>query len=187
MIHPTAVVEPGAVVGDGCRIWCFCHVRAGAVLGQGTSLGMGCYVAPSARIGAGCRVQNHVSVFDGVVLEDEVFVGPSAVFTNVIHPRAFVSRKHEYRETRVRRGSSIGANATIVAGVTIGAYALIGAGAVVTRDVPEFALMLGTPARQAGWVSKLGRRLEFDAAGRATCPEASDEYVLDGGRVRALR
>ncbi len=161
--HESAYVDEGAIVGDGCRIWHFCHVLAGARLGQGCVLGQNVYVAATAVLGEGVRVQNNVSIYDGVVLEDGVFVGPSAVFTNVRNPRAEVSRKHAFAATRVRRGATLGANATVVCGSTVGEYAFVGAGAVVTRDVPGFALVLGTPARQAGWACRCGEVLRTEA------------------------
>ena len=163
-------------------MWHFCHVVSGGVVGRGCSLGQNVVVMPGAKVGDGCRIQNNVSVYTGVELSEEVFVGPSAVFTNVVNPRAFVSRKSEYRRTVVGRGATIGANSTIVCGNTIGAYALIGAGCVITHDVPAYALMMGVPARQVGWVSRNGLRLEFDAEGVATCPETGERYrlVADG-------
>jgi UDP-2-acetamido-3-amino-2,3-dideoxy-glucuronate N-acetyltransferase len=176
--HPSAVVDEGAVIGAGTRIWHFCHVSSGARLGQGCVLGQNVYVAATARLGDGVRVQNNVSIYDGVVLEDDVFVGPSAVFTNVINPRARVSRKDEYRPTVVGEGASIGANATVVCGHRIGRYAFVGAGAVVTRDVPPFALVLGVPARRVGWMCRCGVRL--DAA--LTCPACGARYRPASGK-----
>ncbi|HMR77257.1 MAG TPA: DapH/DapD/GlmU-related protein [Polyangiaceae bacterium] len=188
MIHETANVEPGAQIGVGCNIWCFCHVRKGAVLQDGVSLGMGCYVAPSVLIGARSRIQNHVSLFDGVILEADVFVGPSAVFTNIARPRAFVSQKNDFRKTIVRQGASVGANATVLPGVTIGAFALIAAGAVVTRDVRAHEQVGGNPARHMGWVSERGEPLDFDPMGIACCPTGGETYLLGEGRVvRAKR
>lgn len=172
-IHPTAVVETGATVGEGTRIWHHCHVQSGALVGARCSLGKDCFVASGARLGDGVKLQNGVSVFEGVELADEVFVGPHAVFTNVEAPRAFVSRRHEIAPTRVGRGATIGASAVIVCGHTIGDYAFIGAGAVVTSDVPPHALVVGNPARRIGWVSRLGRRLGADLI----CPESGERYV----------
>jgi UDP-2-acetamido-3-amino-2,3-dideoxy-glucuronate N-acetyltransferase len=185
-IHETAVVDPGAVIGAGARIWHFCHVMEGAVIGAGCVLGQGCFVAAGVRIGDRCRIQNHVSLFSGVELEQEVFVGPSAVFTNVINPRAHVSRKSEFRPTRVRAGATIGANATILPGVTLGAWSFVAAGAVVTHDVPDFALVAGVPARQVGWISRHGDKLELDAAGFARCPATGERYRLRDGRLERL-
>ena len=181
-VHPTAIVEDGARLGDGVRIWHWVHVRAGAVIGDGTSIGQGCYVGAVA-IGRGCRIQNHVSIYDGVTLDDDVFLGPSCVFTNVVHPRAHVSRKHAYAATRVGRGATIGANATIVCGIAIGEYAMIGAGAVVTRDVPAHGLALGAPARRVGWACRCGETLRGDAHASCTCGE---RYALAGDGVRRL-
>ncbi len=183
MIHPTAIVEPGAEIGAGCRIWCFCHVRAGAILEDGVSLGMGCYVGPSVRVGARTRIQNHVSVFDGVELEADVFVGPSVVFTNVLRPRAFFSQKEGFRRTLIRQGSTIGANATVLPGVSIGAFGFVAAGAVVTHDVLANEQVGGNPARHMGWVSERGASLVFDSAGHARCPDSGEAYRLEAGRV----
>ena len=158
-VHPTAIVEPSATLGAGVRIWHWVHVRAGAVIGDGTSIGQGCYVAGGVAIGRGCRIQNHVSLYDGVTLDDDVFLGPSCVFTNVRYPRAHVPRKHAYARTRIGRGASIGANATIVCGIAIGAYAMIGAGAVVTRDVVAHGVMVGAPTHRRGWACRCGEAL----------------------------
>lgn len=157
-IHPTAIIEPGAQIGAGTRVWHWVHVMGGATIGANGSIGQGCYIG-NVTIGNGCKIQNHVSVYDGVTLDDDVFLGPSCVFTNVGHPRAHVPRKTEYAATHVGKGATIGANATIVCGVTIGAYALIGAGAVVTHDVPAHALMAGVPARRIGWACRCGETL----------------------------
>jgi UDP-2-acetamido-3-amino-2,3-dideoxy-glucuronate N-acetyltransferase len=182
-IHPTAVVDEPVSIGPGTRIWHFSHVMSGALIGSGCVIGQGCFVASGAVIGSGVKLQNHVSVFDGVVLEDDVFCGPSAVFTNVVNPRAAVSRRQEYRRTVVKRGATIGANATLLPGVTIHEYAFVGAGATVTRDVPAFALVLGVPARAAGWVSRRGERLSFDSRCTARCAASGDEYELVEGIV----
>jgi len=176
-VHPSAIIDDGARLGDGVRIWHWVHVRAGAVIGDGTSIGQGCYVGAVA-IGRGCRIQNHVSIYDGVTIEDDVFLGPSCVFTNVAHPRAHVSRKADYAPTVVRRGATVGANATIVCGVAIGAYAMIGAGAVVTRDVPAHGLMIGAPARRIGWACRCGETLP--AGERASCRRCGDTYAVTG-------
>lgn len=178
IVDPTAVVDPGCTVGPGTRVWHFAHLVRGCHVGAHCSIGQNVVVMPTAVVGNGCRIQNNVSLYDGVTLEDDVFIGPSAVFTNVINPRAFISRKSEYRPTVVRKGASIGANATIVCGVDIGDYALIGAGSVVTKNVLPFALMVGNPARRVGWVSRAGLKLHFDAAGMATCPATGEEYEL---------
>lgn len=166
-------------MADDATIWHFCHIMPGAEIGHRCSLGQNVVMMPGSKLGDGCRVQNNVSLYTGVVCGEDVFLGPSCVFTNVINPRAFVSRKHEYRQTVVERGASVGANATIVCGCSIGAYAMIGAGAVVTSDVPSYALVYGVPARQQGWVSRLGHRLSFVNGKReATCPESGECYRL---------
>jgi UDP-2-acetamido-3-amino-2,3-dideoxy-glucuronate N-acetyltransferase len=182
-IHPSAIVDAGAVLGDATRVWHFAHVCAGARIGAGCSLGQNVFVGDDVVIGDHVKVQNNVSVYDAVTLEDEVFCGPSMVFTNVYNPRAAVVRKHEYRRTLVRRGATIGANATVVCGVTIGAHAFIGAGAVVNRDVPAFALMVGVPARQTGWMSRFGERLPLPltGTGEARCVHTGDVYVVRDG------
>lgn len=177
-IHPTAVIDDNVTIGADTRVWHFAHLVSGCRVGSRCSIGQNVVIMPTAVVGDGCRIQNNVSLFDGVTLESDVFVGPSAVFTNVINPRAFISRKSEYRPTIVRRGASIGANATIVCGHEIGDFALIGAGSVVTRDVPPYALMMGNPARQKGWVSRAGHKLKFGADGMATCPETGETYSL---------
>lgn len=181
-VHPTAIVDEGAAIGAGTRIWHWTHVCGGAVIGRDCSLGQNVFVAGSVVIGDRVKVQNNVSIYDAVTLEDGVFCGPSMVFTNVINPRAEVERKAEYRPTLVRRGATLGANCTIVCGVTIGAYAMVGAGAVVTRDVPDFALMAGVPARQIGWVSHAGERLGDDLV----CPREGRRYRRSEGRLQPL-
>lgn len=181
--HPTAVVDDGARIGAGAKIWHFCHVMAGAVLGPNCNLGQNVFVAAGVTLGRNVKVQNNVSLYEGVSCADDVFIGPSAVFTNVLNPRGAVSRKHEYRPTPVERGATIGANATIVCGHRIGAYAFIGAGAVVTHHVPAYALVVGNPARQIGWMSEYGCRLTFDETGQARCPESGERYLLRDGRV----
>ena len=185
MIHPSAIVDDGAEIGPGSRVWHFAHVCAGARIGAGVSLGQGVFVGNRVTIGDRCKVQNNVSVYDNVTLEEGVFCGPSMVFTNVHNPRALVERKDEYRDTLVREGASLGANCTIVCGVTIGAYAFVGAGAVVTGDVPDFALIVGVPARQIGWMSAFGERLDLPLTGEAeaVCPQTGDLYRLSGIRV----
>lgn len=168
-IHPSAIVDPGAHIGDDSRIWHFSHVCAGARIGRACSLGQNVFVGDDVTIGDGVKVQNNVSIYDAVVIEDDVFCGPSMVFTNVINPRAHVSRKHEYRKTLVRRGATIGANATVVCGVTLGEYAFVGAGAVVTHDLPAYALAVGIPARRVGWACACGERLPAPLASVAAC------------------
>lgn len=184
-VHATAVVDPEAELGAGVRIWHFCHVMKRAVLGEGSQLGQGCFVGEGVRIGARVRVQNNVSLYEGVELEDDVFVGPSVVFTNVLNPRAHVSRRREFRRTLVRTGASLGANATILPGVTLGSYCMIGAGSVVLSDVRAFAVVVGSPAREVGWMSRHGERLEF-AHGHAVCPATGERYRLDEAGVTPL-
>jgi UDP-2-acetamido-3-amino-2,3-dideoxy-glucuronate N-acetyltransferase len=187
IIHPTAVVDPGAAIGPGTRVWHFSHVCGGAVIGERCSLGQGVFVGNRVRIGSNVKIQNNVSVYDGVMLEDDVFCGPSMVFTNVHNPRSAVVRKHEYRDTLVRRGATLGANCTIVCGTTIGEHAFVGAGAVVTHDVPPFALVAGVPARHFGWMSRHGERipLPLEGSGEWDCPHTGDRYVLAGRELRA--
>ena len=190
-IHPSAIVDEGAQLGEGTRVWHFAHVCAGARIGEGCSLGQGVYVGNDVTIGRNVKVQNQVSVYDAVTLEDDVFCGPSMVFTNVHNPRSAVVRKAEYRRTLVRQGATLGANSTLVCGITVGRHAFVGAGAVVQKDVPDFALMVGVPARQIGWMSRFGERLELPLAAPAgqpvetTCPNNGDRYRL-GGRVLSL-
>lgn len=184
-IHPSAIVDEGARIGDGTRIWHFVHVCGGAQIGRHCSLGQNVFVGNKVRIGDRVKIQNNVSVYDNVTLEDEVFCGPSMVFTNVYNPRAAIERKSEYRDTLVKRGATLGANCTLICGVTVGEYAFVGAGAVVNRDVPDFALVVGVPARQVGWMSRHGKRLRLPLAGsgEATCPHTGDRYRLVDGRV----
>lgn len=186
--HDSAVVDDGAQIGDGSKVWHFSHVCAGARIGPGSSLGQGVYVGNDVVIGANARIQNNVSVYDAVTLEDDVFCGPSMVFTNVHNPRAAVSRKAEYRRTLVRQGATLGANCTIVCGATVGAYAFVGAGAVVTSDVPDHALVVGVPARRIGWMSRHGERLALPASGQGTaaCPATGESYRLDGQALTLL-
>jgi len=182
-IHPTAIIDAGAIIGDGTRVWHWAHVCAGARIGGGCSLGQNVFVGNRVVIGSNVKIQNNVSVYDNVTLEDDVFCGPSMVFTNVYNPRSAVSRKDEYRDTVVRRGATLGANCTIICGTTIGEYAFVGAGAVVNRNVVPFALMVGVPARQIGWMSRFGERLGLPLRGngRARCAATGDDYVLRDG------
>ena len=183
--HQSAIVDDGAVLGEGTKVWHFAHVSAGARIGADCSLGQGVFVGNDVLIGDGVRIQNNVSVYDAVTLEDEVFCGPSMVFTNVLNPRSAVPRKHEYRRTVVRRGATLGANCTVVCGHEIGAYAFVAAGAVVTHDVPAYALVAGVPARRIGWMSRHGERLALpvSGAGEASCPATGERYRLDGDTV----
>ena len=184
-VHETAIIDEGAVIGNNTRIWHWTHVCSGARIGEGCSLGQNVYVAANAVIGNNVKIQNNVSVYDSVVLEDDVFCGPGMVFTNVLNPRSVVNRKDEYRDTLVRRGATLGANCTIVCGVVIGKYSFIGAGAVVSRDVPPYALMIGVPARQTGWMSEHGERLDLPLEGNkvAVCPGTGVEYRLEGTKL----
>jgi UDP-2-acetamido-3-amino-2,3-dideoxy-glucuronate N-acetyltransferase len=186
MIHPSAIVDEGAQIGEGSRVWHFTHVCAGARIGKGVSLGQNVFVGNKVTIGDRCKIQNNVSVYDNVTLEEGVFCGPSMVFTNVYNPRGLIERKDQFRDTLVRKGATLGANCTVVCGITIGEYAFIGAGAVVNRDVPDFALVAGVPARQLGWMSAFGERLDLPLAGEATCVCAStgERYTLTGSRLR---
>lgn len=181
--HETAIIDPGASIGEGSKIWHFCHVMPKAMIGKGCSLGQNVFMADDAVLGDNVKVQNNVSVYSGVICEDDVFLGPSMVFTNVYNPRSTVNRKGEYLRTLVGRGATIGANATILCGIEIGAYAFIGAGAVVLKDVPQYALIVGNPGRQAGWMSAYGERLEFDASGMAVCKGSGECYLLKNGSV----
>ncbi len=181
-VHQSAYVDPGASIGQGTKIWHFCHVMSGAVIGEGCTLGQNVVVMSGARIGNNVKIQNNVSVYEGVILEDDVFCGPSCVFTNVLNPRAHISRRSEFMKTLVKRGATIGANATIVCGVTLGEYSFIGAGAVVTSDVPPYALMVGVPARRVGWMCRCGERLAFDQ-GFARCKRCDSEYQEREGRL----
>ena len=184
-IHPSAIVDQGAQIGTGSRVWHFVHVCAGARIGQGVSLGQNVFVGNKVVIGDHCKVQNNVSVYDNVTLEEGVFCGPSMVFTNVYNPRSLIERKNEYRNTLVKKGATLGANCTIVCGVTIGAYAFVGAGAVVTKDVPAYALIVGVPAKQIGWMSEFGEQLDLplQGEGAAICQHTQARYVLQGGTV----
>ncbi|MBL7938908.1 MAG: N-acetyltransferase [Flavobacteriales bacterium] len=181
--HPTAVIDEGCTIGEGTRIWHFSHIMTGCSIGPDCNIGQNVVISPDVKLGRNVKVQNNVSIYTGVECEDDVFLGPSMVFTNVINPRSAVNRRGEYLRTLVKQGASIGANATIVCGHDIGRYAFIGAGAVVTREVPDHALVVGNPARQTGWMSEYGHKLEFDQDGRAVCPESGQRYKLEKGRV----
>ena len=181
--HETAVIDEGCEIGAGSKIWHFSHIMPGAILGEGCNVGQNVVVSPGVRLGRNVKVQNNVSIYTGVICEDDVFLGPSMVFTNIVNPRSAVIRKDQYAETLVRKGASIGANSTIVCGNEIGAFAMIGAGAVITKDVKPFALVVGNPGRQIGWVSEYGHRLAFDADFLATCPESKEVYKLENEQV----
>ena len=186
--HQTAIIDDGATIGEGTKIWHWVHICAGAVIGQDCSFGQNVFVGNKVKIGNQVKVQNNVSVYDNVTLEDQVFCGPSMVFTNVYNPRSGVSRKDEYRDTLVKKGATLGANCTIICGTTIGEYAFIGAGAVINKDVPDFALMVGVPAKQIGWMSRHGEKLELPlkGEGEAICPHTGDKYRLKNGKVTLI-
>ena len=179
-VHPSSIIDENCIIGDGTKIWHFSHVMSGAIIGDNCVLGQNVYIGAKTEVGNGVKIQNNVSLYDAVIIEDDVFCGPSCVFTNVVNPRAFVERKAEYRETRVKRGASIGANATIVCGVILGEYCLIGAGAVVTKDVKPYALMTGVPARRTGWVSRSGIVLDQTLI----CPESKEKYIEINGELK---
>lgn len=181
--HETAVVDPGCTIGEGTKIWHFSHIMPNCVIGEKCNIGQNVVVSPEVILGNNVKIQNNVSIYTGVICEDDVFLGPSMVFTNVMNPRSAVNRRDQYSKTVVRKGASIGANATIVCGNDIGEYAFIGAGAVVTKEVPAYALVVGNPARQIGWMSAFGHRLTFDENGSAVCPESGEHYVLKNGAV----
>jgi len=181
--HETAVIDPDCRIGAGTKIWHFSHIMSNCSIGQYCSIGQNVVISPEVRIGNRVKIQNNVSVYTGVICEDDVFLGPSAVFTNVINPRSAVNRKNEYQLTLVKQGATIGANATIVCGITIGRFSFVGAGAVVTRDIPDYALVMGNPARQTGWMSEFGHKLKFNPEGMAVCPESQEQYRLENGKV----
>ena len=184
--HETAVIDEGCKIGTGTKIWHFTHIMLDCVIGENCNIGQNVVVSPGVLLGNNVKVQNNVSIYTGVICEDDVFLGPSMVFTNIRNPRSAVIRKDQYVKTLVKKGASIGANATIVCGITIGEYGFIGAGAVVVKDVKPYALILGNPGRQVGWMSEYGHRLEFDKEGIATCPESGEKYLLENGEVRNL-
>ena len=183
-IHPTAVVDAGAKIGEGTSVWHYSHICSGAIVGKSCSLAQNVLVADNAIIGNGVKVQNNVAIYGGITVEDEVFLGPSCVLTNVTNPRSQVSRKSLYEKTLIRRGATVGANATIICGVTLGRYCFIGAGAVVTKDVPDYCLILGNPGTPMGFMSRHGHRLDFNPQGRAICPESEFQYVRSGDEIR---
>lgn len=185
--HETAIVDLGCEIGNGTKIWHFSHIMTGCIIGDCCNIGQNVVISPLVKLGRNVKIQNNVSVYTGVICEDDVFLGPSMVFTNVINPRSHVNRKNEYAETLVRKGASIGANATVVCGNEIGEYALIGAGAVITKPVKPFALVVGNPARQIGWVSENGHKLQFDETGKAVCIETGQEYSLSEGAVKRIK
>jgi len=184
--HETAVIDEGCEIGEGTKIWHFSHLMPGCVLGANCNLGQNVVVSPDVILGNNVKVQNNVSIYTGVICEDDVFLGPSMVFTNVLNPRSAINRRDQYTKTVVKKGATIGANATVVCGHNIGRYAFIGAGAVVTKEVPDYALVLGNPARQTGWMSEYGHRLEFDENGLAQCPESGAQYQLQNSAVKKI-
>lgn len=184
--HETAVIDEGCKIGQGTKIWHFTHVMPNCEIGEDCNIGQNCVISPEVVLGKNVKIQNNVSVYSGVICEDDVFLGPSMVFTNVTNPRSGINRRGQYTKTLVKKGVSIGANATIVCGHDIGEYAFIGAGAVVTKEVPAYALVVGNPAKQIGWMSEFGHRLKFDENGRATCPESDEVYELKDGKVHKL-
>ncbi len=184
--HESAIVDAGANIGEGTKVWHFCHVSSRATIGRNCVLGQNVFVADDVVLGNNVKVQNNVSLYTGVSCEDDVFLGPSMVFTNVINPRSQVNRKHEFMKTLVKQGASVGANVTIVCGVTLGRFCFVGAGAVVTRDVPDYALVLGNPAHHAGWMSEAGEKLIFSESRFADCPVTHEKYILEGGKVRKV-
>ena len=185
-IHETAVIDEPCSIGVGSKIWHFSHIMKDSVLGKDCNLGQNVVISPRVTLGNNVKVQNNVSIYTGVICEDDVFLGPSMVFTNIVNPRSAVVRKDKYVKTLVQKGASIGANATVVCGNTIGSFAMVGAGAVITKDVSPYALVVGNPARQIGWVSEYGHRLEFDESGKATCEESGQEYLLENGEVTRI-
>lgn len=184
--HETAVIDEGCNIGAGTKIWHFSHIMPNCTIGEGCNIGQNVVVSPDVVLGNNVKVQNNVSIYTGVICEDDVFLGPSMVFTNVINPRSAVKRRNQYKRTLVKKGASIGANATIVCGNDIGEFAFIGAGAVVTKYIPPYALVVGNPARQLGWISEYGHRLEFDENNKAVCPESKEAYILENNAVRKI-
>ena len=186
-IHISAVIDEGAQIGDGTNIWHFCHIMSDAVIGENCNIGQNVFIDNNVVIGSGVKIQNNVSVYNGVICKDEVFIGPSVVFTNVVNPRSAIERKNEFKKTVVRKGASIGANATIVCGNEIGQFAMIGAGAVVTKNVKAYALIVGNPAKQIGWISEFGNRLVFKEKGNAFCQQSGQEYYLENEIVTRIK
>lgn len=184
--HETAVIDEGCDIKEGVKIWHFSHIMSNCTIGEKCNIGQNVVVSPGVTLGRNVKVQNNVSIYTGVICEDDVFLGPSMVFTNILNPRSAINRRDKYVETKLKKGASVGANATIICGNTIGQYALIGAGAVVTKDVPDFALVVGNPSKQIGWVSEYGHRLKFDENGRAKCPESGQVYQLKENQVTCL-
>ena len=184
--HETSVIDPDCQIGEETRIWHFSHIMTHCIIGKHCSIGQNVVISPEVRIGNRVKIQNNVSVYTGVICEDDVFLGPSAVFTNVINPRSAIIRKNEYKPTLVQKGATIGANATIVCGITIGKFAFVGAGAVVTKNIPDYALVVGNPAHQTGWMSEFGHKLKFNPEGEAFCPESKEQYQLVNGIVTKI-
>ncbi len=184
--HETAVIDDGCKIGKGTKIWHFSHIMTGSVLGENCNVGQNVVISPGVKLGNNVKVQNNVSIYTGVICDDDVFLGPSMVFTNIINPRSAIVRKEEYVETIVEKGATIGANSTIVCGHIIGRFAFIGAGAVVTKDIKPYALVVGNPARQTGWMSEFGHKLSFDTHGFAFCPESNERYLLENGYVSKI-
>ena len=184
--HETAVIDEGCQIAAGVKIWHFCHIMSECIIGENCIVGQNAMIAPKVVLGKNVKVQNNVSIYTGVVCEDDVFLGPSMVFTNVVNPRSAIVRKNQFQKTLVKKGATIGANATIICGCEIGRYAFIGAGAVVTKSVPDYALVIGNPARQTGWMSEYGHRLHFNEKGNAVCPESKDHYILEQNLVRKV-
>jgi UDP-2-acetamido-3-amino-2,3-dideoxy-glucuronate N-acetyltransferase len=184
--HETSVIDDGCEIGEGTKIWHFTHVMSRCKIGKQCNIGQNCVISPEVVLGNNVKIQNNVSIYTGVICEDDVFLGPSMVFTNIINPRSAIIRRDQYSKTTVKKGSTIGANATIVCGNDLGEYCFIGAGSVITKEVPAYALIVGNPGRQTGWMSKYGHRLKFDSDGNATCPESGEKYVLANNQVTSI-
>lgn len=182
-IHPTAVIDEGVIINSGTKIWHFTHIMTGASIGKNCSIAQNCFIGKNVAVGNGVKIQNNVSLYEGVIVADDVFIGPSVVFTNVINPRSFINRKEEYKITNINNGVTIGANATIICGITLGEYSFIGAGAVVTKDVPPHALLVGNPAKIKGWMSHDGHKLQFDLQNTAICPQSRTKYKLENNTL----